>query len=69
MGSNRHARSLRALGSHDKRDTERIYPQIVIRFDRETFDQVAAAALKKQISFAEQVRLYCVWGIENEEAR
>jgi hypothetical protein len=39
-------------------------PQIVIRFDRDTFDEIRARAVKEQTSFSEQVRKLIVWGLE-----
>jgi hypothetical protein len=48
-----------ASGCYAARDTQRIWPQIVIRFDLDTFAQIQAAALKQQISFAAMVRQLC----------
>lgn len=53
-----------AVGCHDARDTMRERPQIVIRFDRDTFDEIRARAVKEQTSFSEQVRKLIVWGLE-----
>lgn len=53
-----------AAGCHEKKDKQRIWPQIVIRFDRETFDQVATIAARERISFAEQARRLVEIGLE-----
>src|SRR5690242_14867119 len=53
-----------AVGCCKPDDLARERPQIVIRFDRETFDQVAATAARNGISFNEQVLTFVEWGLE-----
>jgi hypothetical protein len=53
----------RATGSHRRDDLQRIHPQIVVRFDRESFDEIAAFAEQKKLSFNAAVRLLTTWGL------
>jgi len=54
-----------AVGAFSRKDKNRDHPQIVIRFDRETFDQIAAIAKRNQWSFAGVTRLLVEWGLED----
>lgn len=38
--------------------------RISVQFDDETFAQIAEAAERNNVSFAEQIRLFCEWGLE-----
>jgi hypothetical protein len=53
----------RARGSYRRDDAERINPQIVARFDRETFDEIAAFAESKGLSFNAALRVLAEWGL------
>ena len=37
--------------------------RIVVSFDDETFDEIQALATRNGVSFAEQVRTLCEWGM------
>jgi len=63
-GNINHHRRAPAVGCHHPRDKQKERPQIVIRFDRDTFDQVRALAVKEGTSFSEQVRRLIEWGLE-----
>jgi hypothetical protein len=39
---------------------------IKIAFDDDMFAAIAESALAKNVSFAEVVRTYCEWGLEND---
>lgn len=54
-----------AVGSFSRKDKNCERPQIVIRFDRETFDQIAAIARRNQWSFSGVTRLLVEWGLED----
>ena len=56
-----------AVGAFSRRDKNCEHPQIVIRFDRETFDQIAAIAKRNEWSFAGVTRLLVEWGLEDME--
>lgn len=53
-----------AVGAFSRRDKNRERPQIVIRFDRETFDQIRAIAQRNNWSFNGVTRLLVEWGLE-----
>ena len=53
-----------ATGCYRRDDVAREYPQIVLRFDRETFEQVAALALRQRVSFNEQALTLIEFGLE-----
>ena len=53
-----------AIGSCRRDDPERLSPQTVVRFDRETFEQVRALAIRDGVSFSEKVRQLVEWGLE-----
>lgn len=53
-----------AEGCHVRGDVHRLCPQVVVRFDRKTFDQIRARAVKQSTSFSEQCRLLIEWGLE-----
>lgn len=59
-----HRSSNPALGACRPDDQQRLTPQIVVRFDRETFDQIRGRAVAQHTSFAEQVRQLVEWGLE-----
>jgi hypothetical protein len=60
------ARNLIAVGCCKPDDVARERPQIVLRFDRETFDQVARRAANNGHSFNEECLLLIEWGLEAE---
>jgi len=53
-----------ARGSCKKDDKHKLRPQIVIRFDRKTFNQVRRLADHNGASFNETIRLLVEWGLE-----
>jgi hypothetical protein len=53
----------RAVGSCRHDDPKRTHPQIVARFDRETFGETAALAERKGWSFNSALRLLVEWGL------
>jgi hypothetical protein len=59
----------RAKGSCRHDDPQRLHPQIVARFDRETFDEIAAFAERKEWSFNSALRLLVEWGLMAEKRR
>jgi hypothetical protein len=54
-----------AVGCHVRRDVERKWPQIVIRFGRETFEQVRVLARTNGVSFGAQIRQLVEFGIDD----
>lgn len=38
-----------------------------IKFDLDTWNEIAKNALKNCVTFSEQVRTYCEWGLETEK--
>lgn len=54
-----------AVGAFSRKDKNRERPQIVIRFDRETFDHIAAIAKRNGWSFNGVTRLLIEWGLED----
>lgn len=63
MNARRPAKVARGCCRRD--DIAGLSPQAVVRFDRETFDRIAAMAARDGVSFAQQVRLYVEWGMMN----
>jgi hypothetical protein len=61
-------RTTPARGSCKRDDPKRENPQIVARFDRETFDEIAAIAARNGWSFNETLRLLVEWGLEDMRA-
>jgi hypothetical protein len=42
--------------------------RISVQFYDETFRQIAEAAERNGVTFAEQVRVFCEWGLETERS-
>jgi len=55
-----------AAGSFRRDDKEHLHPQIVVRLDRETFDQVRELAARENVSFSQKARDLIEWGLEVE---
>lgn len=53
-----------AVGCFGKRDKNKEHPQIVIRFDVETFEQIRTRAVANRTSFSKQVRELIEIGLE-----
>ncbi|MCL2430493.1 MAG: hypothetical protein FWD12_14785 [Alphaproteobacteria bacterium] len=52
-----------ARGSYRRDDRQRMNPQIVARFDRGTFEEIAGFAAARGLSFNSALRCLAIWGL------
>jgi len=54
-------------GVYVRKPRESLYHHVCVRIPREDMSEVRKLAKKEDVSIAEKIRTYIVWGIENEK--